>query len=410
MNRALIFRGLGFFPILFSLGMTSRLDAEPLVIRVSPSGSSTNLQNAIDACRSEGGGRIVVEAGMHRLDRPLRFHDAINISLVGEPGAVLKMAPQVVVLAAASAAKGQTFIALKEELRNTRIFDVEIQAPGRVDVTPTTGERRQIPYFGATVDRVEGRRLVLRDPLPYAVPQGTKIVAAYNAIQMDGPTRDIRLEGLVIDGNRKHWPIRPLNHSLHCGLFAVAAYDYARGPVADPLSGIVIRGCTFRGFHHRGIALYNVADSTLVDCVVEDTGGEAFNLDHFVVRCRVVDCQARRAPVGVELNDASHCVVSGTLIEDCPIGINLWRWCVLDGLNVSNVFTGNRIRNASKAGIVVAAGTSGSQVIENKLDSCAVGIRVAGDDGVVQGNILRGCQKGVTVSGKGNRVVANREE
>jgi len=379
-------------------------------VRVRPSDSTRPLQQAIDACRARGGGTVVAEAGTHRLDRALRFHDAVNITLTGEGTAYFEMAEQVIVTAAEAAEKGQNYILLQGRHADLEDVGLEIQAPGRVDTTPRTGRRRQIPYMSVEAGRIEGNRLTLRAPLAYPVPAGAKIVTSYNAVQITGLCRGLRFENLVIGGNRARWPVRPLNHSTHCGIFAVATYSYEKGPLAEPVKNVVFNGVTVRGFHHRGIAFYNVTDSALDGCRIEDTGGEAIDLDHFTFRSKVVDCRVRRAPVGVELNDASHCSVVSSLIEDCTTGIRLWRWCTLDGLNTGNRFVRNTIRRAAKEGIYLATGTRGSKVTGNTVADCAIGIRIAGDDSLVQGNTLHRCREKLLVAGKGNQLLDLIEE
>jgi len=384
--------------------------AEAFVVRVPSSKSATLLQEAIDACRAKGGGTVVLESGTHLLDAPLRFHNAANITLIGQGQVRLVMAPQLMLTAAEAAEAGHTVIVLEPNVAPANVSNLEAQAPGRVDTTPKTGRRRQIPYFSVAGKRVagkqvEGNRLILDKPPAYPVPKGTKIISAYNAIQITGTSRNLSFEHLTIDGNRAAWPLRPLNHSRHCGIFIAGAYSYETGPAAEPVKGIAIDDCTVRGFHHRGIALYSTIDSRVSDCRIEETGGEGIDLDHFVYRCRVIGCRVRGAPVGVELNDASHCAVTGTVIEDCPVGIRLWRWCTLDGLNTGNVFADNTILRAAKDGIQLAKGTSNSRVINNSLQDCGTGIRLECNDSVVQDNRVRDCKEAIAAAGEGNRVI-----
>ena len=397
--------------VLPGLGLaSSAVGAADQIVRVRPSDSTRQLQQAVDACGARGGGTVVAEAGSHRLSRALRFHDAVDVTLVGEGTARLEMAEQVVMTVAEAAEKGRNVIVLKGRHAGLEACGLEIQAPGRVDTTPGTNRRRQIPYISVEAHRVSGNRLTLRAPLAYPVPAGTKIITSYNAVDITGHCQGLTLENVVIDGNRARWPVRPLNHSTHCGIFAAASYSYEKGPLAKPIKRIAIKNVTVGGFHHRGVAFYNVTDSLLVGCKVEQTGAEAIDLDHFTFRSKVIDCRVRRAPVGVELNDASHCGVVSSLIEDCTTGIKLWRWCTLDGLNTANRFARNTIRRAAREGIYLAAGTTGSRVTDNTIENCAIGIRIAGDDSLVQGNTLRRCRERLQAAGKGNQLLDRVEE
>lgn len=365
--------------------------AEPTV-HVPSAQTAKVLQHAIDACRAAGGGTVVLESGTHLLDRPLYLRDAAHINLIGQEHTHLKVAPQREFVAAAACGEGQAFVPVQQAARTPASGIFEVQAPGRTDPTPGTEILRQIPYFDIAISEVVNARLILAKPLPYPVPKGTRIVSAYNAIEIVGVSRDIRLENLSVEGNRIAWPMPPRNHSRHCGIFVAGEYSWRTGPTTEPIRRVTIVRCTVRDFHHRGMALYSVADSRINKCTVEETGAEAIDLDHFVQRCRVVDCKIRRGAVGVELNDAAHCTVGNVTIDDCPIGIKVWKWCLVDGWNTDNSFTGNTILHANDTGIVLAKGTTRSRIVGNMLIECGTGVRHQGDAAVLKGNHFRDCQ------------------
>ncbi|MFV2069536.1 MAG: right-handed parallel beta-helix repeat-containing protein [Pirellulales bacterium] len=385
-----------FFALCCALPFTARTparaQAEEPAIHVRPSQTAEALQQAIDTCQAAGGGRIILEGGTHLLDRPLHLRDAVHIAMIGQDDTRLTLAPQRVLVTADACKKGQTFVPVKGTTRALPSGKLEVQAPGRTDPTPGTDLRRQIPYFDITVKETANDRLILEKPLSHSVPKGWKVVSAYNAIEIAGTSRDIRLENLSIEGNRKAWPVAPRNHSRHCGIFLAGQYSYQTGPSPEPIRGVTIAGCTVRDFHHRGMALYSVANSLIDRCTVEQTGAEAIDLDHFVQRCRVTDCRIRQGAVGVELNDASHCTVDDTVIEDCPVGIKVWKWCQVDGWNMDNCFAGNTVHRASDTGIFLAKNTTKSRIVGNTLLECGIGVRLQGNASVIRDNHFHDCR------------------
>jgi parallel beta-helix repeat protein len=152
------------------------------------------------------------------------------------------------------------------------------------------------------------------------------MVFAYNAIALSGETSNVTIEGLEIDLNRSAWPVRPINHTTHCAIFGAGAYDHKKGTAGAPLEGVVVRRCVLRNCHHRGVAWYSVVRSSVVGCRIEDIAAEAIDLDHFCFNCEARDNDIRNAPSGVELNDASRCVVENNRIAGCEKGIIVWRW------------------------------------------------------------------------------------
>ncbi len=375
---------------------------------VRPEAGEQGIVLAVNAAIKAGGGRIILEPGTYELRRGLALQNAKNIALIGRPGATLKFAPQVCATAAADAPKGQDFVEADSAEGLAEGMRLEIQAQGLLDTTPS-GAKYQRPFFDATVVAVEGNRIRMRRPLEYAVPKGTRMVHVYSAIVLGGGTANVTIEGLTIDLNRDQWPVKPLSHSSHCAVLGQGPYDYYKGVTGPPVESVVIRQCVIRNCHHRGIAWYSVIKSSVFGCRIENTGAEGIDFDHFAFHCVARDNDIRNCHVGVELNDASDCLVENNRIEDCEKGIILWRWCRMDDLNLRNVFRGNRIVNTKTTAISCEAATSKSIVSGNTIAGCgAVGIHIAGDDNTVTGNTLSACGKeAVKVTGLRNTVKEN---
>ena len=386
----------------------SSFAAQDVVVSPDMGGTDKPIQAAIDAVIKAGGGRVVIKPGEYELRRGLILQNAKDISIAGGPGVKLKFAPEVCVVAAADAPKGQDFVEVESAKGLAEGMVIEIQANGLLDTTPSGG-KYQRPFFGASIVAVKDDKITMRRPLEYAVPKGTKIVYAYNAILLGGRTLNVTIEGLEIDLNRDQWPVKPINHTSHCAVMGAGAYDYKKGVTGPAIEGVVIRNCVFRNCHHRGVAWYSVVKSSVLDCRIENTGAEGIDLDHFCFNCEAKGNEIRNTTSGVELNDASDCIVENNRLEGCERGIVLWRWCHGDHLNTGNVFRANVITNSKSAGITCETKTGKTTIANNTVTKCGgVGIHIAGDESTITGNIISGCEKeAMLVSGNGNVLCGN---
>ena len=378
-------------------------------VRIVAGSDEATIQSAIDRLNKVGGGRILLDPGDYVLRRGLRFVDARNISLVGRRGTRFVLAPQIQARTAADANAGDRIVELESMPPLAEGMRCEAHAPGRGYQSPD-GKQHVCPYSNFTIGSIEGKRITTLQPLRYALPKGTVVIQTYNGILMTGRTYGICIENIDIDMNREQWPVAPLNHTDHCCIFANAAYDYKKGLLGPPIEKIVVRDCVLRNSHHRGIAWYGVARGTITGCRVEHTDAEGVDLDHFCRFCEVKDNRILDGSAGIELNDASECVVQGNRVEDCGRGLNLWRWCEGDDLNVRNQFVGNQILRSRGDAIFCGPRTSLTTLRNNRIDQArGKGIHVAGDRNAIEANEIGRCeQEAVLLLGSGNSLRENR--
>ena len=108
----------------------------------------------------------------------------------------------------------------------------------------------------------------------------------------------------------------------------------------------------------------------------------------------------------VELNDANDCVVSGNRLEACGIGLNLWRWCRQDELNVRNEIRDNQFLSTRGNGLQIQADTARNSIRGNIVRGCGgSGISLNGTEQLLSSNTVSGAQReGIIVSGNRNEV------
>ncbi len=354
------------------------------------------IVKAIEEVSRIGGGVVLIKKGIYSIRRTISLHGKKNIAIIGEPGTVLRMPPEVWSVAIAEAEVGRDFV----ELESTKGFEpgmkLEVQAPGRTEITPS-GKKIVVPYFDVVVKRVEGNRIHFTEPLKYPIPKGTKILHRYNIFNTTG--ENITFQGLTLDLNKDEWPVRVIDHCNHCAFVGGG-------------TNVKVVGCTVRNAWHRGVAWYGTKHGVVQGCVFENLADEAIDFDHYCVHCVAVDNEIRRCRVGVELNDPAFCTVARNRIEDCEIGINIWRWFKGEEWNAHNGIYENEILNSRRIGIHCGTETWLNEIVGNVVDgSGGVGIDLRGDRNVVVRNTVRRCgEHGILVMGRENLVCFNRCE
>lgn len=367
--------------------------------------SDVEISEAIQRVAKASGGTVLIKEGTYLIGNSIALGPetkGVTIEGVGNP--VLKFAPQVRTVTSAEAKPGDATLKVQDGAAFRPGMTVEIQAPGAVD--SFSGYRPK--YFCATVQAASAAEIQLRKPIRFAVPVGTNVLSLHNVFQMDR-CKQIAITGLVLDGDAKKEDIGPIDHVHHCGIMGTGPYDYVKGPVGPPLENLRVENCTVRNFFHRGIAVYSVEKVSVINCRIENCGAEAIDFDHFAYHCSATGNKIASAPVGVELNDASYTTVSDNEMRDCGIGVNIWRWCKHDNLNVENKVLKNTILSPKTYGIRCDKGTARNLIEENTVQGgSGAGIVLDGKANVAKKNTISAMGKtAILVNGEGMEIVGN---
>lgn len=363
---------------------------------------------AIAKVRAAGGGEIVIQPGVYVLQRGLELKDLRNVTFHGQPGATLKLLPLQHAETSADTAVGETALPVSKQQALTPGLRLQIMARGEMD----SFIGKQKPTFMAKLVKVEGDRLILAEPLPFPVPAKTQIMNedAPNLFEFRTGCENIVIEGLTLDGGRTPDDPAVGTHAQRCAIFASGPYNYTQGPTGKPVQHLVIRDCTIRNCFGRGVALYAVTDALVTNCTIEETCDEAVDLDHFTVAARILNNQIAHCRVGVELNDANECWVTGNRFESCEIGVNVWRWCKMEDLNVRNQILDNLFLNTVGNGLQLDGGTRLNFVRGNIIrGSGRNGISLSGHESIVSENIIEHSSlNGIALAGNRNEVARNQ--
>ena len=342
------------------------------------------IRAAIEAAGS--GDTILIKAGTYRITGTLRIDRADGLTIEGEPGTILLLDPLYHTTLKAAAVGESEVVAADEELFRPG-QRLRIEAPGAAQTW--RGVTRTAETVDVRVSAVDGRRLLLAEPLKYAVPEGAAIAVTDNLMEMHAG-RNLTLRNLVLDANRQPDDPTFVGHVARCAFFASGPYNYEQGLRGEPLRGLRFEHCTFSNAHGRPLAWYAVHDSVLQDCTFEHSPDAGVDLDHFCANVVVQDCTITDCGVGVELNDASRCRVESNDITDCGTGLTMWEYCTLPGLNEQNVIRGNRIAKIKGVGIDVRAGGDHNRIETNRISATGTPWRDAGQDNIWVDNVETG--------------------
>jgi len=372
--------------------------------------TEAELQQRIDAAIKAGGGEIVVPAGTIKIEKGLTLKSAKHVRLTSadREKTVLQLGPLAYAEAAADVPAGASSLPVKRVQNLTVGMRLWIEANGEMD----SFTQKPRPYVLATVKAVETGRFVLEAPLKFPVPQGTVIrhADAPNLIEIRGESDDVRIDNLTIDGGRKDSDPVVRTHAQRCGVFASSAYTYEKGPTGPQVKNVSISCCTIRNCTGRGIAFYAVEKGLIESCHISGTNEEGIDLDHFTVNIVARQNHVERSHVGIELNDASDCVVENNVFEHCNLGFNLWRWCKQSGLNERNHIMGNVFADSESNGMTIAKGTADNLITGNKITNSGLhGISLAGNHQTVTKNQISGFKKKSIVIVEGEHTVTDNE-
>lgn len=351
------------------------------------------IQGYIDEAIKAGGGEVVIPPGVHQIVKGLQVKDAKKLRIVGidMERTVLKLPALVFAETSTEAKTGDQTLKTKRMNGIKPGQQIQIESDGEID----SFSKKPKPYHLATVEKVEGETLVLKEPLKFPAPAGTLIrdPNAPNLIEIRGATDTVAIEKLTIDGGRQTSDPPVRGHAQLCGVFAQGAYSYEKGVTGERVKNLTLSRCIIQNCHGRGVALYAVENGRIEDCTIMDTTDEAVDLDHFTIKTTVRHNHIARSSVAVELNDATDCEVSANECRDCGTGINLWRWCKMPELNQGNLIIGNTFEKMKGNGIQIYKDTACNTISDNDiLDSGRNGISVSGKAQVLKGNRIKGSQ------------------
>ena len=348
------------------------------------------IQGYINDAINAGGGEVVIPPGTHLITKGLVIKDAKKLRLIGldTERCILKLPPLAYAEVSEAASAGSTRIVCKRLQNLTPGMRLQIEAEGEME----SFTQKPKPCHNANVQAVEGNVLILKEPLQFPAPAGTMIrdSRAPNLIEVRGSSDFVGIEKLTLDGGRVAGDPPVRGHAQLCGVFASSDYTYSGGP-KQLVKDVIVSRCIIQHCHGRGIAFYATEGGKIKDNVIMDCTDEAIDLDHFTIKTSVRHNHAARCLVAVEMNDASHCVVSANEFMHCGTGINLWRWCKQPGLNEGNQINGNSFLNMAGNGIQISQGTANNTITDNDIvGSGKNGIIVTGGKQTIQDNRISG--------------------
>ena len=385
-------RGARLLPVVVSL-LCLIAHAERRVVRVQPAGNGADaaaLNAALDHLRNNEGGDLILERGTYTLEDGVSLDNLANVRIIGAAADVmLRAAPGVSTTVKTAAAEGQASLETTEAEGIVPGAMLELHCAGRTSTTPA-GKSHTQPFIGVKVTSVSGTTLVLDRPLIAPVPAGTPVIRVYNGFEGHRGIKGHLIQNVTVDMNRDQWPVGPLNHTRHCAFFISGPYSYEKGPTGPPVERLKLVGCTIRGAHHRGFALYHGTYCGVYSCNISNTGAEGIDFDHFCTHCEAVDNTLEDC-ANLELNDASYCLIAGNTLRRCRRGVVIWQWCRLPDLNTGNLVLGNTFEQCAGTAVVCDRGADGNVIRANRVvGGGSPALLVRGADNVIQGNVVEG--------------------
>lgn len=353
--------------------------------------TEADIQRYIDDAIKAGGGEVVIPPGVHLIEHGLLLKDAKKLRIIGLDAeeTVLKLPPVAYALASGITEAGATKIDVKTQRGFKPGMRLKIESDGELD----SFTKKPKPYQLAIVKAMVKDVIQLEAPLKFPVPDGTMIrhEDAPNLIEIRGASEDVRIEKLTLDGGRVDGDPPVRGHAQLCGVLAQGAYSYEQGPTGPRVKNLHISRCFIQNCHGRGIALYSVESAEIDGCTIRDTSDEAIDFDHFTVKSIATHNHITRSLIGVELNDATDCLVAGNDFRECATGINLWRWCKQPGLNEGNIIAQNVFEKTTGNAVQIATGTQRNTIAQNQITGSGKnGIILAGEGQIVKANQITG--------------------
>jgi len=330
------------------------------------------------AALGDEGGTITVEPGTYLIRGKITPRSGITIG--GSSETVLKLPSPVLV--AQSAEAGATAISVRDTAEFAAGTVAQICPPAGAETFPDTEHKA----LKVAIGEVSAGSLALAEPLPCAVPEGSRLGYPNNVVEIRTPEKGVTIANLVIDGGRL--PDLPMpGHVERCALLAHGNYSYEGGPIGPPIEGLQVVNCHIRNCYGRAVAMYQVTNSEVRGCLIEDIADEAIDLDHFVYHSRAVGNEVRNAVRGVTINDGSYCTVEHNRFTDCGVGVNIWWWhmCPQEDIDIENVIRHNFIFSPRGPAISVGERCFRNQIVSNFVEGK---IEVAEPDNTVEANTV----------------------
>ncbi len=370
------------------------------------------IQAALARAVEQGGGEIIIRPGVYLLRKGLVIEKGQRIALRGADaeGVILKLAPPAFAEVAEAAPAGATEIKLRNAQNLEPGMLVHFNTAGDVDSVSENPK----PQVLGTIKGIDGERMTLTKPLAHAIPDGTTMrdENAPNLIEIRGGSKDILIEKLTLDGGRTETDPPVRGHAKLCGIFVSGAYTCEKGPTGSQVEDVMVSRCIIQNCFGRGVAFYSVKQGFVLNTTIRDTNDEAVDFDHFSVKCAMQACHVARCRVGVELNDATDCLVQNNDFRECATGLNLWRWCKQEDLNKRNVVRGNLFEGTEQNAIQLATGTAENLIESNIITNAGKnGILVQGEKQRIEKNTVTGVKlQALAVDGGKHTVEGNKTD
>jgi hypothetical protein len=349
-----------------------------------------DFQKFVNEAIAAGKGEVIIPPGTWVLEKGLFLKDAKDITIAGldREESILKLPPVAYAECAKDTEAGGTEIPVAR-LQNVKPgMRLRIMAPGAVD----SFTKKPTNYHLAKVKTVEKDKLLLEEPLKFAVPAKTTIrdADAANVFEIRGASENVTIRNLTIDGGRTADDPAIQGHAELTGVHVAGSYTYEAGPTGPRIKGVTIDNCIIQNCFGRGVSFYSVEASSITRCTFMDISDEAINFDHFSENCVAKHNHITRARIAFELNDSIACVVEANEARDCGTGVNLWRWCKQEnGINEKNRIVNNLFSGMEGNGLQFGKGTKDNEVRGNEIVNAGKnGISLNGTTQKVEGNAV----------------------
>ena len=340
--------------LIFVLGLTPS-KATTIVLRgiVDRPQSERQLVAALAELKGRGG-EVVLDGGTWIIRKEVRLPS--GLILRGTNNALLRLPSPRLVTTTAPISARQLAVSATTEFR---VGDELAVLP------PGEGKNRITTIRIADLDE---RTVKLAKSLETVIPAGSRIGYSHRMF-LGYAVTNVSLLHLIIDGGRNADIPMP-GHHLRSAIWISAPYNYEKGPIGPPAANISVSDCTITNCYGRAVAFYHTVDSQVTNCSIGGLKDEGIDFDHFAFRCRAIGNTIDGATIGVELNDASDCLVQRNHIRNTHIGVRIWWYDKFDpaGLNTRNLIEDNHITSVSRAAIYLGRNCTENRIRRNTVD------------------------------------------